>query len=256
MADQFTYSTHVLPSPQTSPGSCPPPDFAVLVQKYAAARLEALLTSPNAFASTHAIESEFTAAQWRSQIWREDAVILVCVAGPKSLDTEAPEASPFTDEWVGTATLCPLPASEYGLAPESGRPTAGNDEDETKWHMMAMFASEAHRGRGISRMLIQAGKDYAVERNQADPRSGLIMPRRGVRLRVMMIHPQNTVILALYSKTGFVDVGRATRQEAYRSNGNISAWDLKFDTLTEEEKVFWTTARMAIVLEWLSETRS
>ncbi|KAJ7776809.1 hypothetical protein DFH07DRAFT_797896 [Mycena maculata] len=239
---QFTYSTHTLPCPRTTPS--PPPDLAVIAQKYATARLEALLASPNAFASTHAIESIFTPEEWAKKIWREDAVVLVCVARPDF------EVGPLDGEWVGCAILRgPLPAREYALPPEAAAPAAGRDDAETKWQMTGVFVSVAHRGRGIGKMLIQAGKDYAVAQTQADP------PLSRVRLRVM-IHPDNLLVLSLYSKAGFVDAGgRATGQEAYRTNGDESLFALKLNSLSEEMKMYWTTARVAIVLEWLGEAR-
>ncbi|KAJ7648545.1 hypothetical protein B0H17DRAFT_1102940 [Mycena rosella] len=244
MAPQTTYSTHALPCPQTS-GS-PPADFASIAQRYATLRLEALLTSPKAFASSHAIESTFTLEEWAACIWKDDRVVLVCVAHPASQDAEGAEGSPLTGDWVGSAILRgPLSARDYALPPEGGAPPVGMDDVETKWQMTAVFASAAHRGRGIGKMLIQAGKDYALKQT-ANPRAGL---------RVM-IHPDNLVVLSLYSATGFVDAGRTTGKEAYRTNGDISSWALKLKSLTEEEKVYWSTARVAVVLEWLGQTRT
>ncbi|KAJ7505862.1 hypothetical protein B0H11DRAFT_1976461 [Mycena galericulata] len=253
LRQRFTYSTHALPCPATSP--FPPPDFSFLAQKYAAARLEALLTAPNAFGSTHAIESKFTPEEWEARIWRHDVVVLVCVAQPASLEPMK-GASPFEGEWVGTAILRgPLPANEYALLPEADALGTDNTEAETKWQMTAVFASVAHRGCGIGKMLIRAGKDYALAQTP-NLRLGLRLASQGplkVRLRVM-IHPDNLVVLSLYSKTGFVDAGRATGQEAYRTNGDFSMWALKLQSLTDEMKVYWTTARVAVVMEWLGET--
>ncbi|KAJ7119815.1 hypothetical protein C8R44DRAFT_788895 [Mycena epipterygia] len=243
---QYTYSIHALPSPKTS--SSPPADFAWLAEKYTALRLEALLTSPKAFGSTHAIERKFTPAEWGECIWRDDAVVLVCVAHSVSQEEGEPvQASALAGDWVGSAILRgPLSADEYALPLDSGAPPFGSDDEETRWQMTAVFASAAHRGHGLGKMLIQAGKDYAMKH--------LLGPAR-VRLRVM-IHPDNLTVLALYSATGFVDAGRTTGQEAYRTNGDLSSWDLKLNTLTDEEKVLWTTARVAVVMEWLSDIRS
>ncbi|KAJ7119827.1 hypothetical protein C8R44DRAFT_788919 [Mycena epipterygia] len=245
MPQQYKYSTHALPSPRTS--TSPPADFIWLAQKYATLRLEALLTSPNAFASTHAIESQFTAAEWGERIWRDDAVVLVCVAHLVPQDAESEQASPLAGNWVGSAILRgPLPAEEYALAPESGAPPIGSDDEETRWQMTAVFASAAHRGHRLGKMLIQAGKDYAMVQT-----AKLLAPAK-VRLRVM-IHPDNLAVLALYSGTGFVDAGRGTGQEAYRTNGDLASWDLKLKSLTDVLKVYWTTQRVAVVMEWLSD---
>jgi GNAT superfamily N-acetyltransferase len=223
-----------------------------VTHRYAALRLEALLTSPKAFASTHAIESKFTTEDWADRVWREDAVVLVCVAHP--VTPQSNEGSGIFDgEWVGSAILRgPIPGHEYALQPDSGAPLFGSDDVETKWQMTAVFASATHRGRGLGKMLIQAGKDYAMA-HTSDLRSGLVSPQPAkVRLRVL-IHPDNLVVLSLYSATGFVDVGRTTGQEAYRTNGDLSSWDLKLKTLTDELKVYWKTAKVAVVMEWSGE---
>lgn len=248
MALQYTYSTHALPSPRTNKSL--PPDFPSLARRYEALRLEALLTSPSAFGSTHAIETKFTPEEWADKIWRDDAVVLVCVAHPAAESNQTPGATPTLDgQWVGSAILRgPMPAHEYALPPDSGAPPCGSDDTETKWQMTAVFASAAHRGRGLGKLLIQAGKDYALAQS---PR--LVSQRpASVRLRVL-IHPDNLAVLSLYSASGFVDVARTTGQEAYRTNGDLSSWELKLQSLTDEMKVYWKTAKVAVVMEWLGE---
>ncbi|KAJ6554979.1 hypothetical protein DFH09DRAFT_1494011 [Mycena vulgaris] len=186
----------------------------------------------------------------------EDAVVLVCVAQPISQGASPVEAPGLAGHWVGSAILRgPFSERDYALPTDGGAPPpASNDEGETKWQMTAVFASATHRGHGLGKMLIQAGKDYAMAQT-ADPRVGLVarLPER-VRLRVM-IHPDNLVVLSLYSGTGFVDAGRTTGKEAYRTNGDMALWELKLDSLTDEEKIYWSTARVAVVMEWLGETK-
>ncbi|KAJ7205192.1 hypothetical protein GGX14DRAFT_522703 [Mycena pura] len=249
MPRQYTYSTRALPSPRTAASQ--PADVDSLTRRYAALRLEALLTSPKAFASSYAIESAFTLAEWGAKIWRDDAVVLVCIAdhtNPAQVDRPNARTAPtpgLGGEWVGSAILRgPLPVSEYALPHESGTPPCGSDADETRWQMTAVFASVAHRGRGLGKMLIQAGKDYA----RAQTPGGL----RRVRLRVM-IHPENLAVLGLYSAMNFIDVGRATGQEAYRTNGDFADWNLKLKSLTDDMKVEWQTARVAAVMECVEE---
>ncbi|KAJ6584377.1 hypothetical protein B0H19DRAFT_1104871 [Mycena capillaripes] len=254
---QYRYSTHALPSPLTSP-SGPPANFPALALLYAKLRLEALLTSPQAFASTHAIERKFTPEEWKERIWKEDAVVLVCVAHPITASNEVDATTSALEGgiWVGSAILRgPTPAHEYALrstdAGTDGAPAPSNADDaETKWQMTAVFASAAHRGRGLGKMLIQAGKDYAMTQTAAGKLSSPSSLERRVRLRVL-IHPDNLVVLSLYSAMGFVDVGRTTGQEAYRTNGDLASWELKLKSLTEELKVYWKTAKVAVVMEWV-----
>ncbi|KAF8194332.1 hypothetical protein K438DRAFT_1827773 [Mycena galopus ATCC 62051] len=245
MASQYTYSTHALPSPRTT--TSPPPDFAFITSRYAALRLEALLTSPKAFGSSHAIESKFTPEEWADRIWRDDAVVLVCVAHDAAEANQNP--GPLDGQWVGSAILRgPMPGRDYALPLDSGAPPFGSDDTETKWQMTAVFASSTHRGRGLGKMLIQAGKDYAMART-----SELVSQQPAkVRLRVL-IHPDNLAVLSLYSGTGFVDVARTTGHEAYRTNGDLAFWDLKLQSLTDEGKLYWKTAKVAVVMEWLGE---
>ncbi|KAJ7268056.1 hypothetical protein C8J57DRAFT_1326486 [Mycena rebaudengoi] len=249
MKPEYAYTTHALPDPRTCP--LPPSNFTLLAQKYAAVRLEALLTSPSAFGSTYAIESRFTAEEWEARVWRSDAVVLVCVANPVGLTRDLDEETALLGDWVGIATLRgPLSAQEYELPPEAQSPPAGSDNEETKWQMTAVFASVAHRGRGLAKQLIQAGKEYALRWNTRLGRE-LNSPLKKVRLRVM-IHPDNHPAIALYSSSGFVDAGRATGHEAYQTNGDLAFWGSKMASLTtEEERLFWTIKRVAIVMEWV-----
>ncbi|KAJ6455440.1 hypothetical protein C8R45DRAFT_944088 [Mycena sanguinolenta] len=248
MVSQYTYSTHALPSPRTC--TSPPPDLASIARRYAKLRLEALLTSPNAFASSHELESKFTSEEWTERVWRNDAVVLVCVAHPGTDSNQS--HAPLDGEWVGSAILRgPMPGHEYALPLDHGAPPFGSDEEETKWQMTAVFASATHRGNGIGKKLIQSGKDFAIAQT-SNSTSGLILRPAKVRLRVL-IHPDNLVVLALYSATGFIDVARTTGQEAYRTNGDLAFWDLKLQSLTDDMKVYWKTEKVAVVMEWLGE---
>ncbi|KAJ6624371.1 hypothetical protein B0H10DRAFT_2006947, partial [Mycena sp. CBHHK59/15] len=210
-------------------------------------------TSPGAFPSSHAIESKFTPQQWCKRVWRDDAVVLVCVAHPLSSVSEPISDATteggdgvFEGTWVGIATMRgPIPASEYALPAEAGAPT--------KWQMTAVFASAGHRGQGVGKKLIQAAKDYALAQTM-DPRLGLVSAPVKVRFRVL-IHPNNLPVIKLYAGAGFVDAGRATGKEAYRTNGDLASWVLKLDTLNDEEKVYWSTQRVAVALEWTNEVQ-
>ncbi|KAJ7051732.1 hypothetical protein C8F01DRAFT_1066616 [Mycena amicta] len=241
MPQQYTYSTVALPCPRTT--LTRPSDLPILAERYAALRLEALATAPNAFASSHGLESLFTPEQWGSKIWREDAIVLVCVALP----VDGPASNSAMDgTWVGSAILRgPMSLEDYTLPPESKAPQPGADTEETRWQMTAFFASASHRGRGLGKLLIQAAKDYAVAHTRASP-------ARRVRLRAI-VHPENTIVLGLYTGLGFADVARATGKEGYRTNGDVAEWARKLEGLSDEMKVFWQTALVAIVLECMED---
>ncbi|KAJ7128752.1 hypothetical protein C8R43DRAFT_1210124 [Mycena crocata] len=188
----------------------------------------------------HAIESEFTLEEWTSRIWRDDAVVLVCIAQLTEPEVQSPagrpgELSVLAGECVGSVILRgPMPRKDYELAPESGAPAVGSDDVGTKWQLTALFVSGKYRRRGIAQMLIQAGKDYAVQNTVKGSASQLARPTK-VRLRAG-IHPDNLVVLSLYSSTGFVDAGCCTGYEAYQFNGDLSSWDLKLESLSDEMK--------------------
>ncbi|KAJ7456102.1 hypothetical protein FB451DRAFT_1048425 [Mycena latifolia] len=236
----YTYSTHALPSPRTHASR--PTSLAALALKYTALRLEALRTSPHAYASTDAIESTFTADEWAARIWRDDAVVLVCVAHPIPLSQSPDAADPLAGAWAASAILRgPLPLAAYALPPASGAPPRGADDAESKWQMTALFAAPAHRGRGLAKMLVRAGKDYARSHSPG---------RARVRMRVG-VHPDTLAVIALYTAAGFAAAGRATGLEAFRTNGDMGAWAVKAAGLSEDERVMWTTKRVAVCLEWV-----
>ncbi|KAF7326170.1 N-acetyltransferase domain-containing protein [Mycena kentingensis (nom. inval.)] len=236
MATQYTYSTIALPSPLTT--KTPPPNLADLAERYAAIRLEALQAAPHAFASSFALESQLTPEQWAAKVWRDDIVLLICLARPVGSNDDSEEL------WAGSAVLRgPLSATDYAFPPESKFPALRSDAEETRWQMTAVYTSTAHRGHGLGGMLIQAAKDYAAR----------FSGQRTVRLRAV-VHPDNLVAVVVYTRTGFRDVARTTGKEAYRTNGDVADWTRKLASLTsDEERARWTELLIAVVLEWVSE---
>ncbi|KIM72840.1 hypothetical protein PILCRDRAFT_829552 [Piloderma croceum F 1598] len=220
---KYTYETYPFPSPTLL--SSPPPNFSLLVHKYASVRLEALLTSPSAFGSTHEIENAFTTAEWERRVWREGFVVLVCVAKPVC-DSGVVELNTITSnnlghlegDWVGIATLLgPISKASYGLPPESGGPEIGSDEEETRWHMTGLYTSPEHRRKGLAKMIINSAMAYA--RNRTLHSSSPSGKQQNVRLRIM-IRPDNIDVVSLYAALGFVDAGRCTGVEAFKANGD------------------------------------
>ena len=176
------------------------PDLVQLADKFRAVRLYALTHSPSAFSSTYAIESAWPLEFWVQRLARPGAEYFVVIA-------HSPEGE---DEWVGQATLIgPLSEAVYALPPEAKQPIVGDETEETRWQMTAVYLSDQHRGKGLAKLLCQAAFDFAAKFDEA----------KTVRLRIM-IHPDNLVVKKLYSGMGFFDAGGVTLAEAYKSNGD------------------------------------
>jgi GNAT superfamily N-acetyltransferase len=130
-----------------------------LAGKFAALRLSALSVSAAAFSSTFATESTFTATQWVARLKRPLVHTFIAVAyAPSAL----PEQQTIdAGNWVGMANLMgPVSKPRYFL-PESGGPAIGEDGEETKWQMTAVYNSPEHRGQGIAKTLIKGVLDSA-----------------------------------------------------------------------------------------------
>jgi GNAT superfamily N-acetyltransferase len=194
----YIYKIHHLPTSD-------PALLAFLAGKFAALRLSALTVSPGAFSSTFAIESAFTATQWIARLKRQNVHNFIAVAYAPS--TKPVEQTIDAGDWVGSATLLgPFSKSRYHLT-ESGGPQPGDDDAESKWQMTAVYNSPEHRGKGVAKMLIQGGLDFAETAGDG----------RKTRARIM-IHPDNAVVKKLYEGLGFVDAGNCTLAEAIISN--------------------------------------
>lgn len=115
--------------------------------------------------------------------------------------------------WVGMVTqIGPTPKDEYYL-PESGCPEPLSDAVETRFHHTGTWIDRAHRGKGLSRMLIKIALDSAESTSFA--KEGI----EQVRIRAIM-GPTNDLSMSLYGKFGFVRCGTCTINEAMKANGN------------------------------------
>ncbi|KAF4637731.1 hypothetical protein G7Y89_g337 [Cudoniella acicularis] len=183
--------------------------LAFLAGKFSSLRLTALTVSAAAFSSTFALESKFSSPQWITRLSRQGIHTFIAVAyTPGTL----PEQQTIdAGDWIGSATLLgPKPKLDYELK-ESGEEVPGEDDEEGKWQMTAVFSAPEHRGRGVAKMLVEAAVDFAA--NEGD--------RKACRVRIM-IHPDNAVVKRLYDGMGFVDAGRCTLSEAFVQNGDES----------------------------------
>jgi GNAT superfamily N-acetyltransferase len=199
----YVYKVHILPASDTIL-------LPFLAGKFASLRLSALTISAPAFSSTFEVESAFTASDWIARLQRCSVHYLIAVA--YATDTRSEQQTIDTGDWIGSATLIgPITKEAYEL-PESGGPEVGGDDVETRWQMTAVFNNPLHRGKGIAKMLINGALEFAAKESGKDRES---------RTRIM-IHPRNIVVKRLYEGLGFVDAGRCTLAEAYRSNGDAN----------------------------------
>jgi GNAT superfamily N-acetyltransferase len=149
---------------------------------------------------------------------------LICVATEKDKD-EKPSTSGdkplrilLDGEWTGTFTIImigPVSRDDY-IWPKSGQPESGPEGSETRWQLTTHFTLPAYRGHGIAKLLIEAairfGKLVSEEMGRASERDGQ------TRIR-LVVHPDNTGVVKMYEKFGFVDSARMTVAEACIANG-------------------------------------
>ena len=199
----YVYKVHLLPTADTTLI----PFFA---GKFASLRLSALTVSAPAFSSTFEIESAFTASDWIAHLQRSSVHHIIAVAYASY--TKPEQQTIDTGDWIGSATLIgPFTKEAYEL-PESEGPEVRGDDVETRWQMTAVFNTPLHRGKGIAKMLINGALGFAA----AESGNG-----RESRTRII-IHPRNIAVRKLYEGLGFVDAGKCTLAEAYRSNGDAA----------------------------------
>ncbi|EPE33437.1 hypothetical protein GLAREA_06450 [Glarea lozoyensis ATCC 20868] len=152
---------HTLP---TSPSD---PLTPFLLGKYVSLRLNALLTSPSSFASTHALESMHPYSYWSTRLSSPTTTILVAVSYP-------PYTPPYLQtldrgDFIGMTTLLgPTPSSTYSIPLSGFLPLP--DSQETKWHMCAVYLDPLYRGQGIGKLLVNFAVQFAVARSQGEGR--------------------------------------------------------------------------------------
>ncbi|KAI8937922.1 hypothetical protein NX059_005605 [Plenodomus lindquistii] len=198
----YTYTfSHVQPTPQSLPH---------LAQRYKALRLSALLKSPGAFSGTYADESRRTDEWWEARLQIPGRETFICAAKPLGGEDEGAEDG----EWVAQVTLLgPVSANSYRLPEDAGQPLVA--EDEEKWQMLSLYTDPDHRGKRIAQSLCKEVFWWLKERKGASGEKIL----GKVRVRIM-VRPDNTAVLKMYTGLGFLDAGRCTLAEALVANGD------------------------------------
>ncbi|KAK5994824.1 hypothetical protein PT974_03210 [Cladobotryum mycophilum] len=181
------------------------PNHDQLAAKYRELRLNALKQSPTSFASTFEVEEKYSIEYWSSKLFHPNKKTFICIDKGSSA-TAALEES----QWVAQVTLLgPIPADSFRLPEESGQPPVLSDEEEERWQMLGLFSLPSHRGKGLAKLICRTAYDYLTSFEQGAPK---------VVLRIM-VKPENTVTLNMYSSMGFADAGKCTLEEALRANG-------------------------------------
>jgi GNAT superfamily N-acetyltransferase len=198
-----------------------------LATKFCAFKLQALKVAPEAFPAKFDTESRLPQSTWLSRITEPSTTILICVATEEYKDEKEPSASGdrqlrvlLDGEWRGTFTMIgPISRDDY-IFPNSGQPEPGPEGSETRWQLTTLFTLPAYRGHGIAKRLIEGAIAFG---NLASDEMGRASGR-DVRTRIrLVVHPDNTVVVKMYEKFGFVDSARMTVAEACTANGAADA---------------------------------
>lgn len=200
---KLTYRTYRLPKES--------PNFAFLVGKYAALSNLALTSDPESFGMHYSTDGAFSAQDYISRLSRPTVNIFIVVAHP----TELSEAEMTIEKgaWVGMVTqIGPTPKSEYWLS-LSGCEEPLSDSEEAKFHHTGTWIDSAHRGKGLSKLVIRAALDWAEETGFKT--DGV----EQVRFRVIT-GPTNNFSMALYGKFGYLRCGKSNIPESMKANGN------------------------------------
>jgi GNAT superfamily N-acetyltransferase len=198
-----------------------------LATKFRAFKLHALKVAPEAFPAQFDSESRLPHLTWLSRITEPSTTILICVATEKDKDEEEPSMSGdrqlkvlLDGEWRGTFTMIgPVSRDDY-IFPESNQPKPGPEGSETRWQLTTLFTLPAYRGHGIAKRLIEGAIAFGKLASDEMGRASGSDVRTRIRL---VVHPDNTVVVKMYEKFGFVDSARMTVAEACIANGAADA---------------------------------
>jgi GNAT superfamily N-acetyltransferase len=185
------------------------PNFIFLAGKYAAISLRALTTDPESFTTAYSTEGALGVSEFLERLSRPDLSVFICVGHPASLPAEKHDIEHGI--WVGMVTqIGPTPKKTFWL-PESGTSEPLDDNLETKFHQTATWVDPAHRGKELSKQIIQAAVASAAETLTGDVEQ--------VRIRAFR-SPANQVSKGLYGSLGFPTAGKCTITEVMIGNGN------------------------------------
>ncbi|KAL8703952.1 MAG: hypothetical protein Q9201_002875 [Fulgogasparrea decipioides] len=193
---------------------------ANVVQKLKTLRLEALRSNTSAYVSTLEREEKFTDSEWEAHILDPKHHYLICHTSPQTandtrLDNEA-AADEWVekDAWVGMLLLLgPYPKDEYGATRLLSSTAMGPEEEETRWHLTALYLQPKHRCEDSAIAVHEAILDYLTiwtnERLETlfDHATGLEKPKRARVAGVLA--SENDQLRVLYEALAGQSVGWA-----------------------------------------------
>lgn len=204
-------------------------DIKAMAPKYRTLRLRALKASPASFGSTYELEAVLADAQWVARLAERRKETIICAR----FANKGPVADPSEGEWIGSLTIRgPLSKGDFILPEASGQALPRDDNVEERWQMLALFVLPEYRRRGLAKGLCKAAMAYLRHYNTKPPT---------VLLR-LMVRPDNSTAMGLYTGLGFRESGTCTLLEALVANGdtNLLPRDVTGETYTKRGGVIMT----------------
>lgn len=217
--------------------------IAALAQKYRCLRLISLKLSPESFASTLAIESQYDQSVWQERLRRPGFETFICAVLTQSNSVSTSRVCDLTSDettWVAQVTLHgPISHSDFELPVASGQrqPTAEESRTEERWQVLSLYVHPGYRGHAVAQQICSSAFDYLMaERFQ---RNGAL---KQLSLRAM-VKPDNVASIALFKrKLSFKESGRCTLPEALVANGDVVPEDMDEEVYTRRKG--WILSRV------------
>ncbi|KAF8883496.1 hypothetical protein CPB84DRAFT_1827659 [Gymnopilus junonius] len=178
------------------------PFFAVFTHlfSYKTIRLKGLFTNPEAFGSTYARESEFSAETWHSHLNTPGRTTLGAAKGGDEVE----------GEWIGTLSI--FSPEMLAANPEnrlSYPPNLREAEDEgvsAVYMLVGMWVHSDYRRLGVGRALMDFALDAikSFKSSQTEPgNTGGNEARSKAKFALLEVHTANTAARKLYENAGF-----------------------------------------------------
>jgi len=195
-------------------------NLAFLAGKFSSLRLQALTISPESFGSKFKAVSKRTPSEWQAFLTRPNFHTFICSRYEADSEHPSSEYDIEQGQWVAHISLIgPTPKSAYDLYPPNGGDESGSDEQESKWHLTALWTDPTFRGQGIGKKLTEAAVDFTTSYEQGGSQPHSSAKQARVRL-FNRGGKDNEHVLTMYRKMKFKDAGSVSLFEAMIGNGD------------------------------------